>query len=79
MRNVLVRVYDSSGRPAQNARVNVHVYQFLASGQKEKYADNNGEAEFNLDIDDGAEISIGVNTVERVSRGSVKGSYRIQL
>lgn len=79
MKNVLVRVFDGNGKPTQNARVNIHVYQFLASGQREQYTDSNGEAEFDLNIDDGAEISIGVNSTERVRRGSVKGSYRIQL
>ena len=79
MRNVLVRVFDGNGRPAQKERVSIWVYQFLAGGVKEQQTDSNGEAEFNLDIDSGAEISISVNSKECVSRGSVKGSYRIQL
>ena len=79
MRNVLVRVFDSSGRPARGERVSIWVYQFLAGGVKEMQTNSDGEAEFNLDIDEGAEISVSVNSVERVKRGSVKGSYRVQL
>lgn len=79
MRNVLVRVFKSDGRPAQGERVSIWVSQFLASGVKEQQTNSDGEAEFNLDIDSGAEISISVNSSEKVSRGSVKGSYRIQL
>ena len=79
MRNVLVRVFKSDGRPAERERVSIWVYQFAASGGKEQYTDSNGEAEFNLDIDSGAEISVSVNSKEYFSRGSVKGSYRIQL
>ncbi len=79
MKNVLVRVYDGGGKPAHNARVSLWVYQFAASGSKEKYTNSDGEAEFDLDIDEGAEISISVNSSEKISRGSVKGSYRVQL
>lgn len=79
MRNVLVRIYDGSGKPAQRERVSIWVYQFLAGGVKEQQTDSNGEAEFNLDIDDGAEISVSVNSKEYFRRGSVKGSYRVQL
>ena len=79
MRNVLVRVFKSDGRPAERERVSVWVYQFAAGGVKEQQTNSNGEAEFNLDIDDGAEISVSVNSQEYFSRGSVKGSYRVQL
>lgn len=79
MRNVVVQVFDGSGRPAQNERVSIWVYQFLAGGVKEQQTDSNGEAEFNLDIDSGAEISVNVNSKEYVKRGSVKDGYRVQL
>ena len=79
MRNVLVRVFKSDGRPAERERVSIWVYQFAASGGKEQYTNSNGEAEFNLDMDSGAEISVSVNSKEYFSRGSVKGSYRVQL
>ncbi len=49
MRNVLVQVLDSSGRPAQRERVSIWVYQFLAGGVKEQQTDSNGEAEFSLE------------------------------
>lgn len=79
MRNILVRVFKSDGRPAERERVSVWVYQFAAGGVKEQQTNSNGEAEFNLDIDDGAEISVNVNSQEYVKRGSIKGSYRVQL
>ncbi len=79
MQNVLVRVYSSSGRPVSGARVNVYVYQFLAYGYvPEQYTDSDGEAEFDLDVDNGAEISISVDGSERVGRGRIRGSYRIE-
>ena len=31
-----------------------------------------------MDIDEGAEVSIGVNGTEKVSRGYIKGNYRIK-
>jgi len=79
MRNVLIRVFKSDGRPAERERISIWVYQFAAGGVKEQHTDSNGEAEFNLDIDSGAEISVSVNSKEYISRGSVKGSYRVQL
>ncbi len=79
MRNVLVRVYDSSGKPAYYARVTVNVYQFMAGGQKEAFTDSDGRAELDLDVDEGAEISIGVNGSEKVSRGKIRGEYRISI
>lgn len=79
-RNVLVRVYDSGGHPVRGTTVRIWVYQFAASGFKpEKYTDASGEVEFDLDIDAGADISISVDGSERVSRGSVRGSYRIEV
>lgn len=79
MRNILVRVFNYEGKPVQSARVTINVYQFLAGGQKEQYTNSNGEAEFSMDIDDGAEISIGVNGNEKVGRGKVLGNYRLSL
>lgn len=79
MRNVQVRVYNSDGKPAYYARVTVNVYQFMAGGQKEVYTDSDGRAEFDLDVDEGAEISIGVNGYEKVSRGKIRGEYRVNI
>jgi uncharacterized protein YciU (UPF0263 family) len=72
-----VRVYNDEGRLMHYARVNLYVYQFLASGQYEQYTDSDGETEFDLDTDEFAEISISVNGNERVKRGSIRGEYRI--
>ena len=80
MRNVLVRLFNSDGRPVQGAKVVCWVYQFAASGWKpEQYTDSNGETEFDLDIDAGGEIAISVNGVEKVSRSKPKGSYRLEV
>lgn len=79
MRNVLVRVYDSSGRPAYYAKVVMNIYQFAAGGQKEAYTNSNGEAEFDLDVDNFAEIAISVNGNEKYRRGRIEGSYRFEL
>ncbi len=57
--------------------MSVWVYQFLASGSVgEKYTDSNGEVEFDLDLDSGAEISISVNGTERSPRAAPRGEYR---
>ncbi|WP_395095199.1 hypothetical protein [Armatimonas sp.] len=79
MRNVLVRVYNGDGTSAKGVRVSLWIYQFLASGSKEGYTNSDGEVEFDLDIDSGAEISISVEGTEYIRRGAVRGSYRIQL
>ena len=80
MRSIEVRVVNSDGRPAQGEKVSVWVYQFAASGAVEpKYTNSDGVAEFDLDIDDSAEISISVDGYEKIGRGSVRGSYRVQL
>ena len=79
MRNVLVKVVKGDGRPAERERVSIWVYQFAAGGVKEQQTNSNGEAEFNLDIDEGAEISVNVNSQEYFKRGSVRGSYRIEM
>ena len=79
MKNILVRVYSPTGTPAQNARVCLWIYQFLASGSKEGTTNSSGEIEFDLDIDNGAEISINVDGVEYIRRCNIQGVYRIQL
>jgi hypothetical protein len=79
-RSVLVRVFESDGRPARDARVNIWVYQFAAGGfAGEQYTNSSGEAEFDLDIDDGAEIEVYVNGESKTHRMSVQGSVRVQL
>lgn len=80
MRSVSVRVYDSGGRPVQGARVIIWVYQFGANGAiPEKYTDSDGKTEFDIDADEYADISVGVNGVEKVGRSAIKGSYRIEI
>ena len=80
MRSVLVRVFDAGGRPVSGARVVVWVYQFLAGGAvPEQYTNSSGEAEFNLNVDASAEISIRVNGTDKILRGAIQGSYRVQV
>ena len=78
MKYVTVRVIDSSGRPQSDVRVSLFVYQTLASGMKTpQYTNSKGEANFDLDIDQFAEISVYVKGEERIPRGSVEAEYRI--
>jgi len=78
MRYVTVRVVDSGGRPRSGVRVALYVYQFAASGMKDpQWTDSNGEADFTLDIDEGAEISVYVDGQERVGRGRVRAEYKV--
>jgi hypothetical protein len=80
MRNVQVRVYNSEGRPQSQIKVVCFIYQFMASGQKEAWTNSDGVAEFNLDVDSGAEISLSVdNGRVQVPRGSIRGDYRVQI
>jgi hypothetical protein len=80
-RSVLVRVYDSSGRPAYNARVYLFVSMAgTGGGGLEKYTNQSGEAEFTLDgYDEHAQISVSVNGNEKFSRGPIKGEYRCSI
>lgn len=80
MQSVLVRLCDSGGRPLRDAKVGIEVHQFLAGGFKpNEYTNSDGEAEFDLDVDEGAEITVYVNGTDVVRRGRIQGSYRIQM
>lgn len=80
VRSVLVCVYDSGGRPASGIPVTCFVYQMLANGQKEAWTNDRGEAEFELDVDSGAEIALSINRAQReVKRGPIQGRYRVDL
>lgn len=76
-RYISVRVVDSSGKPVYYAKVTLWIYQFMASGSKEKYTDHEGLAEFDEDLDSGAEVSISVNGSEKVKRSSIKAEYKV--
>lgn len=77
MRNVLVRVFDSGGRPVSNARIGIGTFGIDSGVLPNKYTNSNGEAEF--DLDEWGDINIYVNGDEKVSRGPIQGSYRIQI
>lgn len=80
MKYATVRVVDSGGRPQSNAKVSVYVHQFAAEGMKDaQYTNSDGETDFKLDIDDGAQISIYVNGSEKVGRGSVRSEYKVTI
>lgn len=80
VRNVLVRVYDGSGRPQKGIGVVCHIYQFAAGGQKSGATDAEGRIEFYLDIDAGAEIAISVDRGRvQLPRGAVKADYRVVM
>lgn len=74
----MVRIVDSGGRPQSGIKVSIFVSQFLASGfRPEQYTNTDGEAEFSLDIDNGAELTIYANGQEKISKGPVRADYRV--
>ena len=80
MKYATVRVVDSSGRPQANIKVSVCVHQFTAQGMKDaQFTTSDGETDFQLDIDDYAEISIYVNGSEKIGRGSVRSDYTVTV
>lgn len=76
-RYISVRVVDSGGKSVYYAKVTLWIYQFAASGSKEKYTDHDGLAQFDEDMDGGAEVSISVNSSEKVKRSSPKAQYTV--
>lgn len=80
MKYTTILVVDSGGRPQSNARVSLEVHQFLAGGMKgPQQTGSDGKADFSLDIDDGAEITVYVNGNEKVRRGSVRSEYKVTV
>ena len=77
MRYVSVRVVDSGGRPKRASRVALEVHQFLAGGVKSDDTDSDGLAQFSLDVDDGAEVTVMVDGNVKVPRGPIKAQYLI--
>jgi hypothetical protein len=78
-RHIEVNVYDSGGKPAPNANVTLWIYQFGASGHKDARTGSNGKAVFDVDMDNGAEISISVNSKPIVERGKPKPPYSVYI
>ncbi len=79
MRSIQVYVF-SGGSVAQGAKVTVWVYQFGASGPLEPvYTNNDGVATVRFELDTDGEISISVNDNEKIKRGGVKDTYRIDI
>ena len=80
MRYVSVRVVNSEGRPVHSARVAIEVHAFLAGGVlSPQYTNSEGLAEFQLDTDSGAEITIYVNGNEKIRRGSIRSEYKVTI
>jgi len=80
MRYVSVRVVNSDGRPARDARVAIEVHAFLAGGVfAPQYTNSEGLAEFQLDVDQSAEITIYVNGNEKVQRGNIRADYKVTI
>ena len=75
MRYVSIRVVDSGGRTKRDVRVALEIHQFLASGIKAENTDSNGLAQFSLDVDDGAEVTVMVNGSVKLQRGPIKSEY----
>lgn len=77
MRYTKVRVVGSDGRPLRNTRVGIEIHQFAAGGVVAETTDSEGLAQFQLNVDTFAEITIYVNGQVRVPRGSIKSEYLI--
>ena len=77
MRNVLVRVVDSGGRPVSNARVAFGTYGLNSGVLPAKQTNSSGEAEFN--IDDYGDVCVYVNGQEVIGRTPIQGTFRVQL
>ena len=79
MRYVSIRVVDSGGRPKRDIRVALEIHQFLAGGVKGENTDSNGLAQFSLDVDDGAEVTVMVNGGVKFPRAPIKAQYLITI
>jgi len=75
--NILVRVYNSSGHPVSGRRISIGTFGMNYGVLPSQYTDSDGETEFN--IDDYGDINIYVDGDEKVKRGPIRGSYRIEL
>lgn len=79
-RYISVRVVDTSGKPANYAKVVLYVSQTLASGPlPEKYTNSEGLAEFEPDLDASAQISVSINGQERVRSCPIQAEYKVAL
>lgn len=79
-RYVSVRVVDEGGKAVSSATVALYLYQSLASGGAgQKQTNSEGLAEFEVDADSSAEMSVSVNGHERVRRSSIQGEYKIRI
>lgn len=79
-RYVTVRVVDSGGKPVYNAKVSLEVSGQMAMAAgflPSKQSNREGIAEFEVDIDQSAKVAVYVNGSEKVSRGPVRGEYKV--
>ena len=77
MRNVLVRVFDSGGRPVSGARVAFGTFGINSGVLPAKYTDSTGQAEF--DVGEYGDVNVYVNGQEKLGRGPIRGQYRIEM
>lgn len=76
--NVTVRVMRPDNRPYERARVDLELYQFLASGfVGERYTDREGYAHFNFDADQFAGVVVWVEHRTYTDRAGICPSYGI--
>jgi hypothetical protein len=79
-RYVTVRVVNSSGSPVRDVRVNLYPYQFgVPTDHSKSIPTVTVWAEFELDLDQFAEISISVNGTEMSPRGSIRASFKLTV
>ncbi len=80
MKHTTILVVDGGGRPQSNARVALEIHQFAAGGMKgPEMTGSDGRADFSLDIDDGAQITVYVDGKEKVGRGRVRSEYKVTV
>ena len=77
MRNVLVRVFDSGGRPVSGARVAFGTFGINSGVLPAKCTDSTGQAEF--DVGEYGDVNVYVNGQEKLGRGPIRGQYRIEM
>ncbi|HET6382530.1 MAG TPA: hypothetical protein VFJ58_03990 [Armatimonadota bacterium] len=79
LRCISVRAVDSAGRPVRDTPITLEIHQFAAGGMKAEFTDSEGLAQFELDLDRFAEITIYANGNPKVRRGKIKTEYTVTV
>jgi hypothetical protein len=78
--HVQVRVVNRRGTPLGNERVSIFATSVTASSSiPDQRTDNNGLAEFDLDVPDPSEVVVYVRGRERCERAPLRDRYDISI